>query len=597
MAAEGQSKEVRERHPVRMMLRLVRSYPGLSALTVAAFTASALLDSIGIAFVLPLLAVIVGGGGGAETEPTGIEVAIESALAGVGIPATLEVMLLLLVGIMATKIVVGLAGALVFADAGARIGADMRRRLVRGLAGAEWNFFARFAGGAAATAMGTEVQRAQNAFIGSAKLFAALIRIVTMMALAVAVSWTVTVAAAVFGGALSYLLSFLVRITAVAGRRQTELQASLTAGLMDGITSIKPMKAMAREQPLVDLLDRETRALERVRRRLSFVLAAVAPIVEPLSVIALAIAAFVLLGPGTMRIESLMFLALLFTRSVGGIASLLSGYQTVVSNAAAFWYVEDLIRSADAAKEQLQGATPPQLASAIRFNQVSFSHTVAPDALPILHNASFEIRAHAITVIRGESGAGKTSLVDLLLGFYRPTSGRILIDGIDLASLDRRSWRRRVGYVSQELLLLNDTVRNNVTLGDPSIEAGDVQEALRLAGAAGFVSALRNGVETVVGERGSLLSGGQRQRVALARALVRRPDLLILDEVTASLDPATARQIAADLGQLASRTTIVAVTHQSELLEVAEQVLQLDRGAVEQVPDVMSFPQAVTRRP
>src|SRR5262252_3376490 len=131
----------------------------------------------------------------------------------------------------------------------------------------------------------------------------------------------------------------------------------------------------------------------------------------------------------------------------------------------------------------------------------------------------------------------RSTIVDLVTGLLVPEAGRVLVDGVPLGETDLRAWRRCIGYVTQETLLFNDTIRTNVTLGDPQLSDAETERALREAGAWGFVSARLEGLDAPVGERGMMLSGGQRQRIAIARALVHRPSLLILDEATAALDP------------------------------------------------------------
>ena len=190
------------------------------------------------------------------------------------------------------------------------------------------------------------------------------------------------------------------------------------------------------------------------------------------------------------------------------------------------------------------------------------------------------------TVFIGPSGAGKTTIVDLITRLYEPQAGRILVDGVSLTELDLHKWRSMIGYVPQELILLSGSVRDNITLG-AAVDDETLMEALELAGAAGFVSDLPEGLDTDLGERGLKLSGGQRQRLSLARALVHRPRLLILDEVTSALDPETERKLVEQIGALAGRggMTIIAITHTRAWLSAADRVFHLENGHVTRIED------------
>jgi ATP-binding cassette subfamily C protein len=187
-----------------------------------------------------------------------------------------------------------------------------------------------------------------------------------------------------------------------------------------------------------------------------------------------------------------------------------------------------------------------------------------------------------VTAVIGASGAGKTTLVDLILGLHQPTGGQILIDGQPISAIDIMKWRMMVGYVPQELLLYHDSIMANVTLGEPSFTREDVERALKQAGAWGFVSALSDGIDHIVGERGGLLSGGQRQRIAMARALIHRPQLLILDEATSALDPATEAEIVRNVHELSRQSgiTVLSISHQPAWMTVADKVIRVQDGTV-----------------
>ncbi len=217
----------------------------------------------------------------------------------------------------------------------------------------------------------------------------------------------------------------------------------------------------------------------------------------------------------------------------------------------------------------------------IRLENVSFGY----DEKPILRSVSMTVPARSITAVVGPSGAGKTTFADLIIGFYPVTDGRILIDGVPLDEIDMTNWRRQIGYVPQELVLFHDSILANISLGDKAIGEREAREALETAGARQFIEQLPNGLNTVVGERGSKLSGGQRQRIALARALAAKPRLLIMDEVTSALDPETEREICENIRtNLAGEVTILAITHRPAFLDIADHVYRVEDGRIQGEP-------------
>ena len=170
--------------------------------------------------------------------------------------------------------------------------------------------------------------------------------------------------------------------------------------------------------------------------------------------------------------------------------------------------------------------------------------------------------------------------MDLVTGLLRPQVGEVWIDEAPLAELDLKMWRHQIGYVPQETILLHDTVLNNVILGDPDLSEADAQKALRAAGAWEFVDAMPLSMQTIVGERGGKLSGGQRQRIAIARALVHQPKLLILDEATSGLDPESETAVCDTLQQLRGELTILAISHQSALVKIADKAYRIQDGRI-----------------
>jgi ATP-binding cassette subfamily C protein len=194
-----------------------------------------------------------------------------------------------------------------------------------------------------------------------------------------------------------------------------------------------------------------------------------------------------------------------------------------------------------------------------------------------------QIPAKSLTTIVGPSGTGKTTFIDLIIGLYRPVSGTVYLDEVPLAEINLEQWRQKLGYVPQEQILLHDSIMINVTFGDPALTQADAEAALRAAGAWEFVSAMPEGMDSSVGERGVKLSGGQRQRIMIARALAHKPEVLILDEPTSALDPENEKLICRTLQDLAKNYTVLAISHQTALAEVADQTYRLENGQVKSI--------------
>jgi len=215
----------------------------------------------------------------------------------------------------------------------------------------------------------------------------------------------------------------------------------------------------------------------------------------------------------------------------------------------------------------------------IRLDHVSFSYGDGP----VLEDVSFEVRRGEMVALVGPSGVGKSTLGDLILRLYDPTGGRITVDGVDLRELSQESYRWLIGVVSQEALLFNTTIRENLTYGREGIPDEAVVRAARLANAHDFILELAEGYDTVVGDRGIRLSGGQRQRIAIARAVVNDPPILVLDEATSFLDAEAERLVQAAIERITKRTTTLVIAHRLSTILRADKIVVLSEGRVEAI--------------
>jgi subfamily B ATP-binding cassette protein MsbA len=216
-------------------------------------------------------------------------------------------------------------------------------------------------------------------------------------------------------------------------------------------------------------------------------------------------------------------------------------------------------------------------AKSIRFEQVHFAYPSAPDR-PVLQGLDFEVKAGEVLAVVGPSGAGKTTLVNLLPRFYDPTSGRVLVDGNDLREVTLQSLRSQIAIVAQDTVLFDDTVRNNIRYGRRDATNEQVEEAARNAFADEFIRTLPSGYDTLVGERGAKLSGGQRQRLSIARALLKDPPILILDEATSHLDTQSEMLVQQALSNLMQNRTVIVIAHRLATVRRADRILVLENG-------------------
>jgi len=227
-----------------------------------------------------------------------------------------------------------------------------------------------------------------------------------------------------------------------------------------------------------------------------------------------------------------------------------------------------------------QAGTLPPFAQNIRFEQLALQYPGTDK--PVLSDIDFEVKRGEVVALVGRSGAGKTSLVNLVPRFIDVTAGRVLIDGYDVRDVTQQSLRNQIALVTQEIILFNDTVLNNIAYGHEEMDRSRVEAIARAANAHEFIIRLPQGYDTVVGERGAMLSGGQRQRLSLARALLKDAPILILDEATSALDTESERLVQQAIDRLMEGRTVIVIAHRLSTIRHADRIIVLDQGRVVQ---------------
>jgi len=571
---------------MRLFFTLARKYPWQTILTLVAILFAGISEGFGVSSLLPLLNTLFNqasqDGAAAGSQPAWsqtIDQIVNEVLGVIGLAPSVAILLSLFVACIVLKcLLVYLANKQIGLTV-VMIATDMRLTLLKSLFASNWEYFIRQPVGQLTNAVATEAHRASTAFSFGAKMASMLIEAMVYTVLALLVSWKATLIALGGGVFIVVILRRLVRKNRRAGAKQTVHMQSLIAQMTDVLISIKPLKAMAREKQSDVVLTDTTRRLNRALQKQVLSKAALGSFQEPLTMVFLVLCLYIALSYWDLSPTAIIAMVFFIGKTLKQIEKIQKEYVNLVEYDSAYWSLLEKIDGARNARELFTGTLQPVFAREVRIDGVSFAY----GDRTVLDDVSLVLPAGSFSALLGPSGSGKSTLADLLTGLLRPQKGDIWVDGAPLSQIDIGSWREMIGYVPQENLLMHDTVLNNVTLGEAAISEEDVETALRAAGAWDFVQHMPEGVRSIVGERGSMVSGGQRQRIAIARALVKRPKLLILDEATTALDPKTEREICVTLQQLKGGVTILAVSHQSAVVECADWAYQLKEGKLTQI--------------
>ncbi len=566
---------------MQLMLFFFRAHPWQSLITVISLLLSGIAEGVGLSALLPLLNLALNQGtrhvqDGGQGPAGDFEQTVIDLMAQIGLSPTIGALLSVIVVAVALKTVLLLIATRQVGYTAARVTTDLRLQLLHAILRSKWEFFLSQPLGKLSNSLATEANRSSSAFVGGITLITYVIYAFIYGSVAIAVSWKATLVSLGVGVLIVALSHSLVRMARKAGKKQTRLLKSLLIQLNDTLQSVKPLKAMAREHLADSSLRAKTNRLNSTLQKQVLSAAVLNSVQELLFTIVIALGMYLALVRFDMPMPTVMILVVALGRMLNQFGKVQKQYQKMMTLESAFWSMKETIDTARNAEEHLgHGTMPPPLKSGIRMQEVSFAY----GENQVLNKLSLDIPGGSLTTLTGPSGAGKTTIIDLIIGLLKQQSGEILIDNMPLGSLELREWRRMIGYVPQETILLHDSILHNVTLGDPEYSDRDAEAALRAAGAWEFVAALPQGIHSVVGERGGRLSGGQRQRVVIARALVHRPKLLILDEATSALDPASEAAIARSIEELrGGQLTILAISHQKRLVDAADHVYRLQDG-------------------
>lgn len=411
-----------------------------------------------------------------------------------------------------------------------------------------------------------------------------LFTVAVLLTMLLAVSWKLTLPALLLIIGSSLVLKKAIRQAELSNKSSNEALMRLNHVLLSVLNGMKVVRAFSKEKLVMADLEKRTNEQATASYSNAKANSLIQPIFESFSIASLAcilLFATYILQPMETYLPSLLAFILILFRLLIPVVSLNQTRAQIAGLLPMYSGLESFLKTNDkpyviSGKKKYNG-----LKNSIKFENVQFGYETS-DPL-VLKNISFTLEKGSKTAIVGSSGAGKSTITELLLRFYDPGKGRILIDGIDLRDLDIESWRSRLGIVTQDTFLFNDTIAANIAFGDRTVGDDDrIIDVAKIANAHDFIMEMPDKYETVLGDRGIRLSGGQRQRLAIARALYHDPELLILDEATSSLDGGSERLVQSALERAGKGRTTVTIAHRLSTIENADLVIVLAGGRVSQ---------------
>ena len=402
------------------------------------------------------------------------------------------------------------------------------------------------------------------------------------LAVLVRVSPWLLLAAVALAAAITALQKTLEPKVRAGSKRKVVVDTFIASRMVEDYQALRQLHSSGQlslaDQRLKDLMG-EMESAFRGQVRLLALLEPVASFLPILAVALIVSLSLVLLGAQAGQVlPGLVTFVLALQRLNVRLAGIANCWNSLADNAPRLSLTNQILRSSDKQFRRVGGVPFKGLSSHICFDSVELRYS--PDQPAALSELNFSLQHGQTLALVGPSGAGKSSIADLLVGLYEPSKGKIWIDDQPLNTLDLPSWQQRLGVVSQDTFLFNASISDNLSFGLNSISFQQMQHAAAQAQAAGFIEALPEGYNTLVGERGYRLSGGQRQRLSLARALLRQPELLILDEATSALDSQSERLVQEAIQQVEGQCTVLVIAHRLSTIVNADQILVLERGRI-----------------
>ncbi len=457
--------------------------------------------------------------------------------------------------------------------------AYLRGRLYENMFNAQWPFFIMKKMAHSANILTVEAQRIRIALDSLIRIVSESFITIAYIVLAFLISWQTTVIVVFAGAAVSWLMRKHIHSGRGIGKEITDANNELQSAVMEHLGSAKIIKSYSAEKQASGLFYKLVSRVSDLYIRYLVNQAGIRVIFEPIAVGMLCIGLYTALTFFKVDTAYLLVLLFIFYRLSPKITLIQQNYHQLLTTIPAYNSLVALEEETRVIPEYSGEKTKiVSFEKGVSLENVTFVYQT--EVRDIIKDVNIFIPYGKTIALVGESGSGKSTIADMILGLLIPTKGKIQIDDANLKDIDIKSWRTLIGYVTQDTILFHDTVMANLLWAKPDANDLDIADALKMASADIFVNDLSDGYNTIIGDRGLRLSGGQRQRLALARALLRKPQLLILDEATSSLDADSEHRIQEAIESLHGSATILVISHRLATVRNADLIYIIDKGKV-----------------
>lgn len=555
-------QEVLKRNPGRFLLMFVLGF------------LSGAFGGLGIGAIIPLFAMV---SDKAPEELNVVTKVVQGFFSFLHVPFTMVYLVVFIALLFIAKALIQFVAKYVNIRTTAEYEERIRRDLFTKTFRAEWPYLMGQRSGYLERIMVNDVANGTSIILRANDLILLCTSLLVYLSVALSISVRVTLFTIFFGGGLFLAFRPFLAKTRRLAQKTALTEKETTHHIAETLSGAKLVKAFGVEDSIIKKGREYFQTLRETKIRSGFYQYFLGQAYEPVGFVFIVILfVFFRRMPG-FDLVSFVAVIYLVEKAFLYMQSIQGNLYTINDAAPYLQAFLDYRLVTEGRREGNDGSEPFSFSRKLAFDKLVFSYG---EDRQILSGVSFQVKKGEMVGFVGSSGAGKTTIVDLLLRLFKPSSGKILMDGKPITEINLYDWRKNIRYVSQDIFLLNDTIENNIRFFDENISSDDITRAAKMANIHDFIVPLPEGYKTIVGERGVTLSGGERQRVALARALIRNPQILILDEATSSLDTKSEALVQKAIENLRGKTTVIIIAHRLSTVMNCDKLMVLEGGKI-----------------